>query len=257
MLLSGLGALSLAALLVAWSVYERGSRPEPSLPAAAFDLPRLSGAGEAAIAAAPPAAAAPEAPAPFSSLMAPIPLENMSGASPRTARAGPGKVPVVTAKAVRWVRTHKLFTSFLKTPARYLTQRSGRLSSPRALRAFLNDSKQVNAYLDAPLVRVALNSPVVSRALMSDPDVLRAFFGSPAMQDKDAVKALLQSALLRKVLDCPGPQGALEDGKTLPAALTDPAMLAWMRENPDALKGLREALPELAAALPPAPRRRR
>lgn len=231
----------------------REIRPAAHAPAA-FDLPEVSAQAEARIAqearAPSPslAPAEPAAPVPSMGVMRPIPLEGMAGSKPKP--GGPGKVPVVTAKAVRWVRTHKVFAAFLKAPARYLAGKGGRMRSAGAFQDFLADKKQVDAFLDSPLVRVALNSPVISRALLGDPDVAKAFLGSPAMQDPAAVKALMSSRLLQKVLDCPGPQGAIEDGRTLPGILTNPAVIGWLKENPSALKTLSQAVPALAAMNP-------
>jgi hypothetical protein len=253
--LAGLGGV-----LAGLNSERRDIRPASHAPAA-FDLPEVSAQAEASIAQAakvppPPLSAAPEPlPAkPPMSVVLPLPYDGK--AVSRSRPGGPGKVPVVTAKAVRWVRTHKLFAAFLKTPARYLAGKGGRMRSPGAFKDFLADKKQVDAFLDAPLVRVALNSPVISRSLLGDPDVLKAFLGSPAMQDPAAVNALMSSRLLQKVLDCPGPQGALEDGRTLPAVLTNPAVIEWIKDNPSAVKTLAAAAPALAAMNPGVPKKR-
>ena len=184
-----------------------------------------------------------------SSLVAPIPFEDLAGAAP--AKPAASRPPVVTAKAVRWARTHKVFVAFLKAPARYLTARSSNLASPKALKSFLADPKRVNAYLDSALVRVALNSPVVTKALLGDPGVVKAFMGSPAMQDESAVRALLTSQLFHKVMDCPGPQGALEDPSAIMKLVTNPATLRWLGENPQALSAISKAAPALASAAAP------
>lgn len=258
---AALGAAALLAIVFALG-RERRDIVSPAAPHS-IDLEEVSAQGEAAIAQAarlppPPSldAAAP-APRPSMGVVAPIPIEGMSGTVRKPRPGGPGKVPVVTAKAVRWVRTHKVFAAFLKAPARYLAGKGDRMSSPAAFRAFLDDKKQVNAFLDSPLVRVALNSPVVSRALMSDPGVVKAFLGSPAMQDPATVKQFLTSPLFRKVIDCPGPQGAIEDGRTLPQTLTNPEVISWMKENPGGMRALTEAIPALAAMNPGVPKKRR
>lgn len=244
----------LGGVIAGLNAERREIRPASHAPAA-FDLQQVSAQAEARIAqeaSAPSPSLAqqaePAAPPPSMGVVLPIPLDNMAGSKPKP--GGPGKVPVVTAKAVRWARTHKVFAAFLKTPARYLAGKGGRMRSPGAFQDFLADKKQVDAFLDSPLVRVALNSPVVSRALLGDPDVAKAFLGSPAMQDPAAVKALMSSRLFQKVLDCPGPQGAIEDGRTLPAILTNPAVIGWIKENPSALKTLQQAVPALAAMNP-------
>jgi hypothetical protein len=66
----------------------------------------------------------------------------------------------------------------------------------------------------------------------------------------------MSSRLLQKVLDCPGPQGALEDGRTLPAVLTNPAVIEWIKDNPSAVKTLAAAAPALAAMNPGVPKKR-
>lgn len=253
-----LGAAGLLAIVFALS-RERKAIVSPVAPAS-FDLEQVSEQGEAAIARAarttPPAAQPSAPPRPSMGVIAPIPIQGMAGTVSKPRPGGPGKVPVVTAKAVRWVRTHRVFAAFLKAPARYLSGKGDRMSSPAAFRAFLGDKKQVDAFLDSPLVRVALNSPVVSRALMGDPDVVKAFLGSPAMKDPATVKQFLSSPLFQKVIDCPGPQGVIEDGRTLPQTLTNPAVISWMRDNPSAVSALSEAIPALAAMNPGVPKRR-
>ncbi len=217
------------------------ARPEPEPP---VELPLLSD----------PVA---PTPAPASSLP-PSRLPSVPASEPsRPAPASAGKVPVVTAKAVKWARTHRVFAAFLKSPARMLAGKGARMSSPAALKAFLADREQVEAYLDSPLVRIALNSPVVSKALLSDPGVATAFLGSPAMRDPEAVKALMTSSLLKKILDCPGPQAALEDPKTLTSLVTNPATVNWLAKNPDGLKGLTAALPGVAEAFAPKLKKRK
>lgn len=259
---AALGAAGLLAIVFALS-RERRAIVSPAAPAS-IDLSEVSEQGEAAIAAAarlppPPPLDAPAQPAPRPSMgvVAPIPIEGMSGTVSKPRPGGPGKVPVVTAKSVRWVRTHKVFAAFLKAPARYLAGKGDRMSSPAAFRAFLDDKKQVNAFLDSPLVRVALNSPVISRALMSDPGVLKAFLGSPAMRDPATVRRFVTSPLFRKVIDCPGPQGAIEDGRTLPQTLASPAVISWVKDNPSGMAALESAIPALAGLNPVSPKKRR
>ncbi|MDX6770770.1 MAG: hypothetical protein SF051_14640 [Elusimicrobiota bacterium] len=261
---AGVVAVGVAAVAAAFAVGYLSSRQHPSYRASearsAFDAPALSPQAEASVAAeavAPqPAldAALPPVPA-ASSLVAPLPLDRASSGR-KPAPTAAGKVPVVTAKAVKWARTHRVFAAFLKAPARMLAGKGARLASPGALKTFLADREQVEAYLDSPLVRIALNSPVVSKALLSDPKVATAFLGSPAMRDPEAVKALMTSSLFRKIMDCPGPQGALEDPSTLTSLVSNPATLRWLGENPDAMSGIAAAAPALAQAYAPKLKRR-
>lgn len=248
--------LVVSAMLVAWTASRRETDAYLTKETnTSFDLQELSPTAEASlVAAARPAPAAAPQPVP-SSLVKPIPLENMAGSSaPRP--QGP-RPPAFTPKAERWARAHKVLAAFLKAPARYLTKRSAYLASPKALKAFLADPRRVNAYLDSSLVRAALNSPAVTKAVLSDPGVAKAFLGSPAMQDAGAVKALLTSKLFKKVLDCPGPQAALEDPSTITRLVSNPATLRWLGENPNALAALTKAAPALASAAAPQVRRRR
>jgi hypothetical protein len=257
-IVAGVAAVG-AAFLLGVLQRERRAVAPAALDGSSFDIPAVSDSGERAIAEAaktpPPAQPIPAKPP--MGVVAPIPLDGMEGARSRPSAVPAGKVPVITAKAVRWARTHKVFAAFLKAPARYLAGKGERMSSPRAFQAFLRDPKQVDAYLDSSLVRVALNSPVVVRALLQDSGVVRAFLGSPAMQDAATVRELLQSKLFKKVMDCPGPQGALEDPRTLSGAMSNPDTLAWLKENPTALKALSEAAPALAGAMPSAPKKKR
>lgn len=240
---------------VAWSVLrrEKDAYLTPSV-STSFDLQEVPPSAPAAFAP-PPSRAAGASPAAVSALVKPIPLDEMTGApAPRLAGRRP---PVVTAKAQRWARTHKVFAAFLKAPARLLAKRSSNLANAAALKAFLGDPRRVNAYLDSPLVRVALNSPTVTKALITDPGVVKAFLGTPAMQDAGAVRALLTSKLFKKILDCPGPQGALEDPAAIAGLVSNPSTLKWLGENPNALQAIAQAAPALAEAYAPKLKKRR
>ncbi len=250
--------LAASAILVTWSSLRRENEAYLTKEVnSGFDVQEVSSRAEAAIAAAArPAPPAPPPSAPPSSLVAPIMTEHMAASAP-SASAVPESSPLAARKAERWVRTHKVFAAFLKAPARLLAKRSSNLASPRALKAFLADPKRVNAYLDAPLVRAALNSPTVTKTLLTDPGVVKAFLSTPAMQDESAVRALLSSKLFRKVMDCPGPQGAFEDPAVITRMVTNPVTVRWIGENPQALTAIAKAAPAMASAFAARPKTRR
>lgn len=204
-----------------------------------------------------PAPLPPASPSPPDLTAKPVPLEGAFAPSGRS-RAGAaarGRAPrPIGAAGERWARAQKAFADFLRAPARRLARRSSALSSPGALRSFLASSRGVDAYLNSPLVRVTLNSPSITKSLLSDPGVVRAVLESPAMRDPAAVKALLHSRMLKKMLDCPGPQSALEDPGTVTSLMSNPAVGSWLATNPGAFEAVAEAAPSLAGAY--APRRR-
>jgi len=236
---------------VTWSVM---SRPDDSFmtqeAAGAFNMqtgpapvraPSPLAAGETlrdAVAAAPPSA---------SSMMRPIADPGMMiGAAPKGGMER--KYTVITPKAEAWARKHKFVAALLARPAKFLMSRSS-LGSGRDLRAFLADPKKVDAYMNSSLVRVALNSQTVAKALLGDPAVIRAFLAMPAMRDPKAVRALLGSPMVRKMLDCPAIQEALGDPVVMKRMVADPQTLAWLAAHPDALLAIAGAAPALGDAV--------
>jgi hypothetical protein len=247
-------ALSVAGLIgasgfVAWSVF---SRPEGVAPesASAFDLKETPApehlaprpAGEALK----DAVAAPSSPRPIS-------IEGMVVPGAASAAARPAVRPFLTPALEAGARKSRLLTALLRAPARFLIAATP-LKSARGFGAFLGDKAAVNAYLDSPLVRAALNSPAVAKSVLGSPELVRAFLGSPAMRDPGTIKALLGSRMLVKILDCPGVQEALADPAVIRSIATDPGTLQWIVRNPQALTAIASAAPGLANSLGAAPR---
>jgi len=239
-----------AGAAVTWSVFARPSdafmTPET---ARAFNLqegpaPVRSaspiGPGETfrdAVAAAPPVA---------SSLMKPIADANMVvGAAPKD--AAPKRYTVITPKAEAWARKNKFLAGLIAKPAKFMLSRSA-LGSARSMRAFLANPKQVDAYMNSPLVRIALNSPTVAKTLVGNPALVRAFLATPAMRDPQTVRALLGSPMVRKMLDCSAIQEALGDPAVMKRMVADPQTVAWIAANPQALLAIAEAVPALGDA---------
>ncbi|MDE2489760.1 MAG: hypothetical protein KGM24_02865 [Elusimicrobia bacterium] len=237
-----------AAGLVAWSTLSRPVVTRlSSAQAESFDLkeaPHIAIASRS-VAAQPAAAAVPSSPRP-------IPLAGMAvdGASAPagSAAARPLSPPAAAPERLRWARHNRLLEALLRAPGRVLAAHSV-LGSPRALRGFLSDAKRVDAYLDSPLIRVALNSPVVTKLVLGNPGLVRVVLGSPALRDPSSVRALLSSPMLRKMLDCPGVQGALADRDVIRNLATDPATASWLAGNPQALAALAGMAPALARSL--------
>lgn len=239
--------------LVAWSVI---ARPDATLltseQANSFDLkegpppdrpaPRAQSAGEELHDA---VAAPPVSPRP-------ILYEGVAAAAPRASFApAPAPVPSsvkVTPQMASAVRGSRLFNAFLGAPARYLVASSA-LKSPSSLRAFLGDSRAVDSYMNSSLMRAALNSPSVAKAVLGNPAVVRAFLASPALRDPQTVRALLSSPMVMKMMDCPGIQDALADPAVIKSLATDPGTIAWISQNPEALRSLASAAPGLAKSL--------
>lgn len=244
---NALAVVSVAGLLgasgfVAWSAF---SRPDDvaTRSAGAFDLQ------EAPMAASRPAAAeelrdavaAPASPRP-------IAAAGMALATPMPGVPRETVKPFLTPALEAYVRKSKLLLALQRAPARVLVSGSA-MRSPAALKAFLGDKAAVNSYLDSTLVRVALNSPTVAKALIGNSALVRAFLGSPAMRDPRAVKALLGSRMLVKMLDCPGVQEALADPAVIRSIASDPGTLEWLARNPHALDAIASAAPSLASSL--------
>ena len=182
-------------------------------------------------------------PPPIAPSPRPVPAAEMRAA---TRAAKPAPPPAVDGrKAERWARGQSALRSLLRAPAGFLLSRSA-LRAPAALRRFLDDKRAVESYLSSPLVRAALVSPAVAKAVLGNPAVAGAVLTAPAMRDPEAVRALLGSRLLRKVLDCPGVQAALEDRRLIESVAADPRVGRWLAENPQALRALAQAAPALA-----------
>ncbi len=254
---------------VAWSVFSRPTETFVTGDAAAgFNLqegpapaaPVHSVSGESlrdAVAAAPPAP---------SSLTAPIATEGMAYGSARklsvaasaSGAAAPASAPErpmtrISEKAERWARTNKLVAAMAAKPAAFFMSRSA-LGSARSMRAFLADPKKVDAYMNGALVRIALNSPTFAKSILGNPAVIRAFLASPAMKDPATAKALIGSAMARKMLDCPAIQEALSDPAVTRRMLADPQTVMWIATHPDALSAIAGAAPALADAFAAKPR---
>ena len=240
---------------VAWSVM---SRPDAALitseQAHSFDLKE---APSAAPTAAPrpveelhDAVAAPVSPRP-------IAMAGMAATAP-AAPAAPAAVrpqvrPFLTPQLETAVRKSKFFAAMLRAPARFLVAASA-LKSPRALRSFLENKSGVEAYMNSTVVRVVLNSPSVAKSVLGSPALVRAFLSSPAMKDPQAVRELLESRMVVKMLDCPGVQEALADPAVIRNMLADPGTIQWMGENPEAMHAIASAAPALARSLSAATR---
>jgi hypothetical protein len=154
---------------------------------------------------------------------------------------------VITPRAEAWAKKHRFLTGLIAKPASFLMGRSS-LGSARDLRAFLADPKKVDAYMNSTLVRVTINSPTVAKALLGNPAVIRAFLAMPAMRDPQAVRALLGSPMLRKMLDCPAIQEALGDPEVMNKMIADPKTIQWIASHPDALMAIASAAPALGDA---------
>lgn len=190
-----------------------------------------------AVASAPPAA---------SSLMRPIAAPDMAVGA---ARPAPPQKPltVISAKAAAWARKSKFFTAFAAKPAARMLSR-GPMSGSRELRSFLADPKKVDAYMNSALVRITLNSPSVAKVLLGNPVLIRAFLATPAMRDPQAVRALLGSPMVRKMLDCPAIQEALGDPAVMNRMVADPETIRFIASHPEVLMAISSAAPALGDA---------
>jgi hypothetical protein len=153
------------------------------------------------------------------------------------APAAPALAGSGDAAAQAAARSDGRLTSLLAAPASYLALRT-HLGSADRLRGFLGNRARTERYAGHPVVKAVLSSPTLIRALLR-PAVVRAFVGSPAMQDPRAVSALLDSPLARTITSAPGVKQAIRDDPRLVLTLTnDPPVDAWVRKNPRALNVL-------------------
>lgn len=240
------GLLSAAGFVV-WSV---ASRPDDAY--ITGDAANSFNLQEAPVAAAAPAAprAAEELRDAVASPVSPRPIALAEMIPVAAAKAAPS-APVrafLTPGLEKAARSSRAFAALLRAPARMLGAGSA-LADPRALRAFLADKAAVNGYLDSTLVRVVLNSPTAAKAVIGSSLVVRSFLATPAMQDQKAVAALLSSRMFAKMLDCPGVQAALSDEAVVRRLATDPKTAEFLAMNPQALRAIAGAAPELARAL--------
>lgn len=252
--LAAVSVLGLAGLagLVGWSTLTRPAGDFVTGDAAkGFNLDAPAPASPAPRPAAAPddlrdAVAAPASSLPGSLSPRPIAYEGMAVAGrPAPAAAPAGPVVPVTPKAEAWARKNKWWTALLAKPAALLARGSS-LGNARDMRAFLADPRKVDAYLNSTLTRVVLNSPTAAKALLGNPAVVRAALASPALQDPQALRELLASPMLRKMLDCPGVQEALADEGVMRRMWTDPQTVAWIASHPQALSTIAAAAPALA-----------
>ena len=232
---------------VAWSVFSRPDDAVPTAAAQSFDLNSTPSAASAR-AAAPSeelrdAVAAPVSPRP-------IRYEGMAAVPPAPAAIAikPAERSIVTPKIETATRRNRFFSALLSAPARFLASRTA-VRSPGALRAFLADKRGVDAFMDSTVVRVVLASPATAKSVLGRPDMVRAFLVSPALQDPGAVRALLSSRMVAKMLDCPGVQEALADPAVIRGIVSDPETVRWIGENPQVLTAFASAAPALTQSL--------
>lgn len=192
-----------------------------------------------AVAAAPPVA---------SSLVRPTGTDSLMYSSKAPAALPAYKSKPVTAKAEAWARKNKFVAALVTRPAAFLMNHSS-LGSARNLRAFLADPKKVDDYMNSTLVRIAINSPTVAKSLLGNPTVIRAFLATPAMKDPAAVRALVGSPMVAKMLDCPAIQEALSDPAVMNRMVGDPQTVMWIAAHPDALQAITQAVPALGEAM--------
>jgi len=240
--------LSSAPLFVAWTVVSSpGGSHLPPRSAKGFDFDYVQPLPPAP----PPDMRDAPAPAPAASPL-PIPYQGMlktksvEQAAPLPRKPAPRAL--VSVRHETWALGSGVLAALRRSPARFLAS-STALHSPRALLAFLENKKQVEAYMDSPLVRVTLNSPPVARQILGSRPLVRAFLSTPAMRNPRAARALVLSPIARKMLVSPGVTQALRDPAVVRNLMSDAQAAEWLEENPVALKALTRAVPGLGSYL--------
>lgn len=179
---------------------------------------------------------------------APIPISGYSMTPKNPETAPEAAVPKVPPGVELKARKSPVFAALLEAPARFLMKRTT-LGDAKGFKRFMASPKAVNAYLDSPLVRAALRSPAVTKSIVTNGRLVRAFLDTPAMQDPTALATLLRSPMFKKIVDCPGVQEALSDPRVLMRLGSDPATLDYLAEHPQAADALAKAFPALASAV--------
>lgn len=179
----------------------------------------------------------------------PIPIAgySMTPKAAVPAMAPEAQVPKVPPGVEQKAKRSPVFAAMLESPARFMMRRTA-LGDARGFRRFLANPKAVDAYLDSALVRAALRSPAVTKTVLTNGRLVRAFLDTPAMKDPTALAMLLKSPMFKKMVDCPGVQLALADPRVMVRLGSDPATLDYLAEHPQAADALAKAFPALAHA---------
>ena len=232
------GLLGTAALLVAHFV-----KPPPPVSRAGFDV-------DIAV---PEPSTAPVASMAPRRMAQPIFGTEPPAAAPVQA-AAPAAPPPAPAPAVvgeEAVKKDAGFTALLASPAKFLASKT-LLGKPQRLKGFLADERRTQRYINNPIVHGVLSSPTLMRMLVR-PTMIRAFIGSPAMGDRESVRVLAKSPLLKQLAGTPGVQAVLQDQAFINNVLLDGETMSWLGKNPEAMGALSEFGPAFAAAamMPP------
>lgn len=179
----------------------------------------------------------------------PIPIAGYSMApQQRPATVPQAAVPKLPPGIELKAKSDPVFSAMLGAPARFLMRKTT-LGDARGFKKFLASPKAVDRYLNSPLVRAALHSPAVTKSILTNGALVRAFLDTPAMQDPVALATLLRSPMFKKIVDCPGVQDALADPRVMVRLGSDPTTLEYLGEHPQAAEALGKAFPALAAAV--------
>lgn len=140
-----------------------------------------------------------------------------------------------------------VLAKMLAAPAGFLMRQTA-LGSAKEFKRFLADKSAVDSYLDSGPVRMAMRHPSVTKRILTNGALVRAFLATPAMEDPAAVRRLVKSPLMKKLLDCPGIQGALSDPAVMTRLGADPKTLEFVTAHPQVLAAVAAAAPALAEA---------
>lgn len=156
-------------------------------------------------------------------------------------------VVTITSKMLSRIRTSRAFRTMMSKPASMMMSQTS-LRSGAEMRRFLAEPKRVDAYMNSSMMRVALNSPAFAKAVLTNETLVRSFLGSPAMEDPATLRAILQSPMFRKIMDCPGIQQALADPAVIQSMVGTPEAGMFIAQNPGFARALASAAPAMASA---------
>lgn len=183
--------------------------------------------------------AAGEAPASRSGSVAPA----RPAAPPRATAAVPGARPAQPAKAAPALpasvpeQGRAEWKELWSRPAEYLVAHTW-FGSGGKLSRMARNPEAIGRYLDRPLVRAVLGSPMLINWLAGSRPIAKALLNTPAMRDPKAVRDLFGSPLMTKVLSSPGVKALMNDPIKMAQVLGHEDVAEWLRKNPAAMSAI-------------------
>lgn len=202
------------------------------------------------------------APAPKPVILGAVPLVRNSSPAPARGKAAPARAAAAATPKPPAAAPNVLpknmpekgrgeWSALFTRPMEYLVAHTW-LGSGDKLARLARNHGSARRYLERPLVRTVLHSPMLLNLLTSNRTIVGAVLKTPAMQDPRAVQALLGSPLMHDILTSPAVKGLLSNPIAVANTLGNEEVSAWLRKNPVAMSTISShtggALPASAAA---------